>query len=158
MDKIESLRSQTLIDLLLQFWFCVTHEENWNIILEKGIWGVSQRNKNTIYKLKRGDMLVFYVIPKRICGIFEVVSEPFESHEEIFGWGEFGRKELFPYRVKVKNILIPKDPVNIESLIEKLDFIKNKYLWSIHLKRAMQLISKTDYELIHEACRKADRH
>jgi predicted RNA-binding protein len=103
-------------------------------------------------------MLVFYVIPKKISGLFEVISEPFESHDEIFGWGEFGRKELFPYRVKVKTILIPKEHVKMEPLIEKLEFIKNKYLWSIHLKRAMQPISKMDYELINKACKKAAMH
>ena len=43
------------------YWLCITNRENWEIIEKHNIWGVSERHKNTIMKVKKGDKLVFYV-------------------------------------------------------------------------------------------------
>jgi predicted RNA-binding protein len=46
--------------------------------------GVPKRRKKIIDQVKPGDLLVFYVKPKRIGGVLKATSESFESDEEIF--------------------------------------------------------------------------
>ena len=132
----------------MKYWFCVTDEENWRVVKEKKIWGVPERRKGIMDHVRPGDLLVFYVMPKRIGGIFRVVSMPFESKEEIFGWGEYGRHELFPFRVSLETVETPKTPVEFEPLIQKLSFTKGRRRWSAPLRRGMFEISREDYELI----------
>lgn len=112
--------------------------------------GVPHASKKQIERVKMGDLIVFYVTPKRICGIFEVVSNAFESNEVLFKWGEFGKEEIFPYRIKIKPKHIAGTPIMIDSLVPKLQFIKYKVIYSVHLRKAMQEIPKEDFELINE--------
>lgn len=100
-----------------------------------------KRGKRQILGVKPGDLLVFYVIPKRIGGIFKAVSEPFESREKIFNWADFGREEIFPFRVKLELVMDPEEPLHFDKLIRKLSFTKGLRRWSIVLRRAMFKIS-----------------
>ena len=132
------------------YWLCITNRENWEIIKKHNIWGVSERHKNTIMKVEKGDKLVFYVkqevrgkekYPPMIAGIYEVVSEPYRDETEIFEGG------TYPWRIKIKPIKLGQ--LEFKPLIPKLRFIKNKERWSGHLMgRAMRQIPEEDYELI----------
>ncbi len=126
------------------YWMCVTNEKNWQIIRDKRIWGVSKRRKKIIGQVKPGDLLVFYVKPKRIGGIFKAVSKPFESDEEIF---TPVNGEIFPYRVRLKAVYVPMEPIDFEGLIPKLSFTKGRR-WSVMLRRGMFEISEEDYKII----------
>jgi len=139
----------------MKYWLCVTNEENWQTIKEKKVWGVpAKRGKRQMEAVKRGDCLIFYVKSKRIGGIFEAASEPFESSEKVFSWAEFGRPEIFPYRIRLKPVRVLNEPVNAETLISKLSFTKGRKRWSIFLRRAMLEISKEDYGLILDSMSK----
>ncbi|MEM2352493.1 MAG: EVE domain-containing protein [Thermoproteota archaeon] len=141
----------------MNYWLCVTNEENWKVVKERKIWGVPKRNRRQIEAVKPGDLLVFYVMPKRIMGIFKAVSGTFESDELIFSWGEFGREEVFPYRVKLEPVAIAEKPVQFESLIPKLKFIVNKKMWTGYLRGAMRTIPKEDYDLIFDVVSRVGR-
>jgi len=136
---------------MVNYWLCVTNEENWKVVKERKVWGVPKRDRHQIERVKLGDFLVFYVMPQRVMGAFKAVSEPFESSERIFSWGEFGREESFPHRVKLEPVIIPEEPLQFKELIPKLKFITNKKMWSGHLRRAMRTIPKEDYDLIFSA-------
>ena len=45
----------------MTFWLCITNEDNWKVIREKNIWGVPERHKNTIAKVKPEDKLLIYL-------------------------------------------------------------------------------------------------
>jgi hypothetical protein len=40
----------------MTYWLCITNEENWNVVREKNIWGVAERHRNTIAKVKKGGL------------------------------------------------------------------------------------------------------
>lgn len=139
-------------------WLCITTEDNWKIIREKNIWGVPERHRNTISKVKPGDKLLIYVKqeniggevkPSRIVAVYEVVSEPFKDPTRIFKPSKDIKSESFPWRVRIRPIKIFDNPIEFRSLVSKLKFITNKRKWSGHLKgRAMREIPKEDFELI----------
>lgn len=126
----------------------MTNEENWNVVKKRKVWGVPDRDRRRIEQVKLGDYLVFYVMPLRVAGVFRAISEGFESSEPIFSWGEFGRPEIFPYRVRLESMIIPEEPLQFTELIPKLKFITNKKIWTGHLRRAMRTIPKEDYEVV----------
>lgn len=133
---------------LVQYWFCVMDEENWQIIKNEKIWGVPKRNHKRIKKVEIGDMLVFYMKPKKLVGVCRAKSAPFTSDEKIFVTRGFSEEETFPYRVRIQPFMIPRKPVSFESLIPKMRFIANKKIWPVYLRKAMQSIPKEDYETI----------
>ncbi len=51
----------------MAYWLCITNEENWQIIKKNNIWGVAERHKNTISKVKKGDRCLIYVKQEKIC-------------------------------------------------------------------------------------------
>jgi predicted RNA-binding protein len=145
----------------MAYWLCITNEANWKIIKEKNIWGVPERHKNTIAKVKPGDKLVIYlkqdktnneIREPRIVAVYEVVSEPFKDSTRIFSSkGMRSSGETFPWRVKIKPIKIFDKPIEFKPLISKLKFIKNKKKWSGHLMgKAMRKILEDDFKLILE--------
>ena len=107
------------------YWICVTNEENWEVVKARGIWGVSERGKRALMSVRPGDLLVFYVIPKHIGGVFRAVSEPYIDREPIFIPVK-SRDEVFEYRVRVEPVLLPKEPIDFTPLVERLSFIKTR--------------------------------
>ena len=143
----------------MAYWLCITNETNWKVIKEKNIWGVPERHKNTIMKVKPGDKLLIYLKQEkvndgikepRIVAVYEVVSEPFKDSTRIFSSkGMRSSGEIFPWRVKIKPIKIFDRPVEFKPLIPKLKFITNKKKWAGHLMgKAMREIPEEDLELI----------
>ncbi|MBC7113454.1 MAG: EVE domain-containing protein [Candidatus Methanomethyliales bacterium] len=133
----------------MNYWLCVTNEDNWKVVRKHKVWGVPEkRGRHQIEAVKPGDFLVFYVIPKRFGGIFKAVSESFESREKIFYWADFGREEIFPFRVKLEPVIVPDNPLFFDELVKKLSFTRGLKRWSIRLRRAMFKISPKDFEVI----------
>ena len=141
----------------MAYWLCITDAENWQIIKEKNIWGVSQRHANKLMSTKIGDKLVFYVKqnpptdPPTIRGIFEVVSKPFYDEKPIFKApiSPFQVGETYPWRVKITPI--KTGYLEFKPLIKQLKFITNKTSrgWGGHLMgKAMRPLPEDDFKLI----------
>lgn len=134
---------------LVNYWLCITNEKNWEIIRKRNVWGVPKRSRGIIQKVKTGDLLVFYVAPKRVAGVFKTVSEPYVDEEVIFSADGFSGNERFSYRVRLEPVVLAKEYVDFSSLIPRLSFIVNKKRWSGYLRRAMVQIPKEDYDLLY---------
>ncbi|AKG91656.1 Uncharacterized protein conserved in archaea [Geoglobus ahangari] len=142
----------------MAYWLCITNEENWKVIKEKNIWGVPERHRNTIAKVKPGDKLLIYLKQERIkdkikepriVAVYEAFSEVFRDSSKIFKSPKGMGNETFPLRIKLKPVKIFDKPVEFKPLIPKLKFITNKKKWSGHLMgKAMREIPEEDYKLI----------
>lgn len=141
----------------MTFWLCVTSEENWRVIRERNVWGVGEKFRKTIERVKPGDKFVFYVvqtkrgdeiIPSRIVGVFEAVSEPYRDGSRIFKSKSKGGETIYPYRVKFKPIKIFDEPIEFKKLIPKLSFIRNKDKWTGYVRLPMRKIPEEDYQFI----------
>lgn len=142
----------------MAYWLCITNEDNWKVIKEKNVWGVPERHKNTIAKVKPGDKLLIYVKqenidgevkPSRIVAVYEAASEVYRDSSRIFKTPQGMGNETFPLRIKLKPVKIFDEPVEFKPLISKLNFITNKQKWSGHLMgKAMREIPEEDFKLI----------
>jgi predicted RNA-binding protein len=133
---------------MMKYWLCVTNNENWHVLRKRRIWGISERNRRQMDEVKIGDMLVFYVKPKQIGGVYEAVSKPFVDNEKVFGNAGLSEQETFPRRVKVKPFVVSKEPIPFDNVVAKLSFISYKKRWQGYLRKAMQTIPQEDYERI----------
>ena len=138
-------------------WFASSNRDNWEIIRQKNIWGVPKRNRSIIERVKPGDKVVVYVaqqkdggaiLPSAVAGAFEIVSEGYEDSTPLFVTPERMGDEVFPYRMKLKPIRVFNKPVEFKPLIPDLSFIKNKTMWTGHIRVAMREIPEEDYQLI----------
>ena len=139
----------------MKYWLCVTNQENWEVIREKNIWGVEERHRNTISKVKPGDRLLIYVmgtkkenetLPPKIVAAYEAVSEMFTDPSSIF------KEKLYPLRIRLRPIAVFSKPLEFRELIPKLSFIRNKRMWVGHIRgKAMREIPKGDFETVLEA-------
>lgn len=144
----------------MAYWLCITTEDNWSVIRRKNVWGVPERHKNTILKVKPGDKVLIYVKQKRekdsvveprIVAAYEVASEVFKDSTRIFKSPPGMSGEVFPLRIKLKVVKVFEKPVDFKQLIPKLKFIKNKQKWTGHLMgKAMREIPEEDYNLVLE--------
>jgi len=128
-----------------KYWLCILTPENYEIVKEKLVWGVTERHKNKILQVEPGDKLVMYVIgEKKIKGIYEAVSEPYRDETEIFKGG------IFPNRVKLKAIMVSDEGIDIKELVPELKIFKRKdEKWVGAIRgRAMIEIEKEDYDKI----------
>jgi predicted RNA-binding protein len=138
----------------MKYWLCVTNQENWEVIREKNIWGVEERHRNAISKVRPGDKLLIYVmgtkkenetLPPRIVAVYEAVSEVFIDSSRIF------KGKVYPLRIRLRPIAVFSRPLDFKELVPKLNFIKNKRIWVGHIRgKAMREIPKGDFETVLE--------
>ncbi|WP_459202076.1 EVE domain-containing protein [Methanococcus sp. CF] len=145
----------------MNYFLCITTEENWNVIKEKKIWGVSKNYENAISKVNIGDYLVIYEMgkpktkiseakPQYIRAVYEAVSEVNENNRKIFESHPKNPLETYPLRINLKEVKIFDEPILFKELVPKMEFIKNKKQWSGSLRRAMAQIGEKDYKKIVE--------
>lgn len=141
------------------YYIAVTNDDNWPTVKGKHIWGLPEGRENLIKRLKRGDYLFIYLmsskrgdefLPSRVAGLFQVASDPYRDSKRIF------KGRLYPNRVKLKPILIPKKPVEFKPLVPKLTFIKNKQFWAAHLRSGLAKIPEQDFKLLKTVLEKAE--
>ncbi|MBW2675000.1 MAG: EVE domain-containing protein [Deltaproteobacteria bacterium] len=140
-------------------WLAISNRDNSEVVIRKNIWGVPKRHINQIGKTKTGDTLLIYVgqqvidkdttLPPAITGCFEIASEVYEDSSKIFTAPPKLGDELFPLRIRLKPVMVFKEPVEFKPLIPDLKFITNKKQWSGHIRgQAMRMIPDVDYQLI----------
>jgi len=134
------------IEQYMNYWICILNRENFDIMIQKQIWGVSERYKNLLSKVKVGDRLIFYITKESVFGgVSEVASDIFIDEENIFLPIPKDRNQKFPFRIKIKPVNLFKKMIPIEPLIPKLDFIKNKKRYQVHfMGKAMVPIGEKD--------------
>lgn len=136
----------------MNYWICVLNRDNFNILVQKEIWGVADRYKNILSKVSVGDKLIFYITGESVFGgISEAASNIFIDEESIFKSIPKDRNQKFPFRIRIKPARIYKHMPKIKPLIPKLNFIKNKNRFQVHfMGKAMLPIEKDDLNIIEQ--------
>jgi len=134
-----------VVSSVVKYWFCILTPENYEIVKNELVWGVTSRHKNKIIRVEPGDRLVMYVTGERkIKGIYEAVSKPYEDETKIFHGG------VYPYRVKLRQVKESEKGIDIRELVPELKLFKRKDAkWAGVLRgRAMIEITEKDYKTI----------
>ena len=125
------------------YWLTITNMENWEIIKDKLIYAFNENNKRFFDELKTGDLIVMYVIPKKIGGLFEVTSKKSNEETNLIG-------DKYLHRINLKKILIPNSELDVNyKIVQNISIFKNSIRWgTILFGRSIKKITDKDYNYI----------
>jgi len=136
---------------MTKYWLCLTNDKNWSIIKNKEVYAFNKKYKYCKKLVSIGDLMVFYIVPKRIGGIFKVTSKKVNKKIRFLG-GEY------PYQLKIKKEKMPSKPINIDSipkLKQKISiFRKVRSIGSALFGRAIINLTEEDYKKFLELVNK----
>jgi predicted RNA-binding protein len=101
--------------------------------------------------LKENDQIIFYIAGSSInrqTFVGNAMVEKVNLTKNNFIVDPDDVKKQISSIIDLKNINIFKKPVGVKELIEKLDFIKNKYNWGMFFHGGIREINQKDFELI----------
>lgn len=96
-------------------WLFVVTPENWQRCLESRTWGVKDRYKTTMQRMKTGDEILIHLTENKTAGICKVTREYFEDNSKIWPDGE-----IYRHRIGIEPLKIPPNPIG-----GKLSYDKN---------------------------------
>ena len=124
-------------------WLFIINQQNWEIVRKNNIIGTKYKKKESI--IKKNDSIIIYVkFPSCwIVGEYKLILK-YQDREKLF------HGEIYPFRLNLEPIKILKHPIHFKSLINRLDFIRNKKKWFTHLfgNGGIKQLSIKDYETI----------
>jgi predicted RNA-binding protein len=129
--------------MIKNFWLTITNMENWKIIKDKSIYAFNEKNKKSFDELKIGDYIVMYVTPKKIGGLFKIVSKSIKEKVKFNG-------DNYLHQIKLKKLLIPKQEIDVnEKIVQNISIFKNSLRWgTILFGRSIKKITKEDFVYI----------
>jgi len=141
----------------MKYWFASANRDNWGIVQKECVWGIPTRNVNLISRIHKGDKILFFVrqekigdqiYPSSVVGEAIASTEGYEDKNPIFKKNLRNPKEIFPHRIRLERIKVFTTPIEFKPLVESLSFIKNKKMWTGHIRVAMRGIPEEDYQKI----------
>jgi len=98
--------------------------DNYEIGLNKRLWGVVEQYQHRIRKVRKGDQLVFFV-----GGVFKslhrIESEVFKDPTPL--WPPY-KGSYFPYRIRISNPIKTSDKP-VKTIAPQISFMKDKKAW-----------------------------
>lgn len=118
--------------------------------MSDAFWGLSERTPNHKW-LKEDDYVIFYLgrsEGKKFLGTSVLSSGYYELDEKEKKKLHHGPFFQSNHGVKLKNIEVWDEPINIHSVAKRLKFIRNKQIWWTYLQGGIREISEDDYNVI----------
>ena len=129
----------------MKYWLILTNEENWEVISKSEIYGFDKKNKKNLELINESDLVVVYVIPKKIGGLFKIEKKAYLTDVNM-------KSGSYPNKIKLKKILIPKCFLEINDIIVgQISIFQGAIRWgSILMGRSIIELNKQDYKLIKD--------
>jgi len=133
-----------------KIWLFIINQKNWDIVKKTNIIGSKYGTKMSL--IKKNDIIIIYIkMLSSIAGEYKVILNYKDEKEHFHG-------DIYPFRLKLELIKILKNPISIRSLINRLEFIRNKKSWYTHLYGGwgIKQLSLKDYKIIKKEILKID--
>lgn len=148
----------------MSYWIYVTNSENWVVTKKTNILGASAKNKNSLFRVKKGDKCLVYIKGEKIAGEtvgpkivaqYIIASTVFEDSKKMFIAPPDTPKVTFPLRVRLEPVREFEPPIEFKPLVQGLSFLPNKTYWTGPIRgRAMVQIPQSDYDYIISAAKR----
>lgn len=139
-----------------KYWLAITNEYNLEIIKKNSLYATSSESKFKL--LNVGDLLVLYLVPKRISGIFKIIKLSTNKKERYFS-------DRYRYYFEIKPVLYLENPLLINDkwndfdLIANLSLFKNAKRWgTVLMGKSILEIEKADFRIIKKELIKKQRY
>ena len=136
------------------FWMVVQSPENFEISKRRGfnLHGLTSRQRRRAQRMEPDDRMLFYVGGdiRKWAAIAAVAERYYEDRTPV--WRSNGRREDFPYRVKLapKVVLDQPDYIDAMVLAPRLEYLKRwpPELWPLAFVDTLHLLPQRDFRLI----------
>jgi predicted RNA-binding protein len=129
-------------------WLALTSLNNWHIIKRNNVYAV--KKYKSAEKLSINDILIIYVIPKRIGGFYKIIEKRDVKIIDFEGDDYNYQFKLAPTKTFSNPIVIDQKPNNYK-IIENLSIFKYKKHWgSVLMGRDIILLKNKDYDYLFE--------
>jgi predicted RNA-binding protein len=95
-------------------WLLVATNENWKKCLEIKSWGVKERYKHTIQRMKVGDDFLVHLTENKTAGICKVTREYYYDTHPI--WDD---ENIYPHRIGFEPVKIPPKPIDAKESYDR---------------------------------------
>lgn len=127
----------------MNYWIISLPREDMEHCIEAGTFGLNR--KYIMGRVKAGDKVACYITKEyKIIALGETTSDYYMDTKKIFRM-----EDVFPDRFDFKAALLPKErEFNFKELVDDLQFITNKFYWTVYLRAGISQIPQTDWALI----------
>ncbi len=108
-------------------WLFSVSRANWDVVLNKNLWGLRREKAATSRRVKKGDKIVFIVTGTRpliFTGVFEVAEDWFQDSRPVWSDELEEKKAIYPIRARLKPLQIGS--ADFDLLVPKLTFVAKK--------------------------------
>lgn len=127
----------------MNYWLIALQREDMEHCIKIGTFGMNR--KQTIGNVQAGDKVACYVTKEsKIIALGEVTESYYMDTKKVFK-----AEGLFPDRFDFKAPLLgPKSEIDFKAMVDDLQFITNKFYWTVYLRNGIAKITNSDWELI----------
>lgn len=127
----------------MNYWLIALPREDMEHCIKIGTFGMNR--KQTIGNVQAGDKVVCYVTKEcKIIALGEVTESYYMDTKKIFK-----SEGLFPDRFDFKATLLgPKSEIDFKTMVDDLQFITNKFYWTVYLRNGIAKLTPQDWKLI----------
>jgi len=140
-----------------RYWLIVERYENWLVDSAEGFrhFGLSERRKAAIERIKAGDLLIVYVTGKSCFSDVRRVLMPTTVRLKLGGPYD----AAFPYALATEPVVTLKAEnwLSVQSLAPKLGFLQFRD-WRQAMRNSLREIPESDGRLLEKAIRSAAAH
>jgi predicted RNA-binding protein len=108
-------------------WLFSVNRTNWDVVLNKNLWGLRKEKAATSRRVEKGDKILFIVTGTRplvFTGAFEVAEDWSRDSRPVWPDELVERKAIYPIRAKLRPLRIGS--ADFDLLVPKLGFVKKK--------------------------------
>lgn len=127
----------------MNYWMIALPREDMEHCVKIGAFGMNR--KQGIGKVRADDKVACYVTKEsRIIAIGEVTASYYMDTKKIFK-----AEGLFPDRFNFKaDLLGAQREIDFKTLVDDLQFITNKFYWTVYLRSGIAQIPEHDWNLV----------
>jgi predicted RNA-binding protein len=95
-------------------WLLVATSDNWKKCLQSKSWGVKEKYKHTIQRMKVDDEFIVHLTENKTAGICKVTREYYYDTQPTWGDGNF-----YPHRIGFEPVKVPAKPIDAKALYDR---------------------------------------
>ena len=126
-----------------KFWILIASKDTFPTIIKHEIYGFSDKSTKIAKKIREGDLVALYLIPKKIVGFFKITDINIDSNLKFEG-------RYYGFKVKLSESNLPDKPLEFtRDLVDRISIFKDKKSWGgVLMGKSGVEITKKDYNLL----------
>ncbi len=128
----------------MNYWLIALPREDMEHCIKVGTFGAHR--KHAIGNVQKGDKVACYITKEsKIIALGEATSSYYMDDKKIFK-----ADGTFPDRFDFHALPLGKEnEIDFKTMVDDLQFITNKFYWTVYLRNGIAKISRDDWELIN---------